>query len=210
MSVSLYDKALLDKLNKWTAGINSTVLGVDDTKKLFEVQSDTKYDQPIQLPLICLSRPGGYNILSKYKQPRSYNGFLYRYNKQRGMTVNVVPIEITYQIDIYTRHLMEADELSRNFIFNIINYPKLQVVLPYESSNIIQDANIRLNSEVTDNSNIPERLITGQFTRLTLGINIDDAYLYDVRVRDNLKLVEVSTQAENQGERELIITMNQN
>ena len=208
MSVSLYDQALLNKLNRWVAGTHTTILGVDDTKRLFEITSDTKYDQPIKLPLICLSRPGGYSISSKYKQPRTYNGFLFRYTQQRGMRVNVVPIDISYQIDIYTRKLQEADEYSRNFIFNIINYPKLQVTLPYEDSNIVQDANIRLNSDVNDNSSIPERLIPGQFTRLTLGINLDDAYLFDVRVKDNLKLVEVSSQAEDTGEREMIITIN--
>jgi chorismate synthase len=51
-------------------------------------------------------------------------------------------------------------------------------------------SNIRLTTEVEDNSDIPERLISGQFTRLTIGIDIDDAYLFDVRIRDNLSIVE--------------------
>ena len=33
-------------------------------------------------------------------------------------------------------------------------------------------------------------LITGQFKRYTLGLVIDDAYLFDVRVKDNLRIVE--------------------
>ena len=54
------------------------------------------------------------------------------------------------------------------------------------------DANIRVTSDVEDNSDIPERLIPGQFTRLTLGISIDDAYLFDVRIKDNLSIKSVS------------------
>ena len=49
-------------------------------------------------------------------------------------------------------------------------------------------ANIRLTTEVRDNSAVPERLIPGQFTRYTIGINIDDAYLFDVRTRDNYSI----------------------
>ncbi|MBO5711334.1 MAG: hypothetical protein J6R47_00710, partial [Acholeplasmatales bacterium] len=120
---------------------------------------------------------------------------------------NAIPIGIAYQLDIYTRYLEEADEYARNFIFNIINYPKLTIELPYESQGIKHDANIRITSDIDDNSDIPERLIPGQFTRLTLGINIDDAYLFDVRVKDNLSIKEVSLIPETDP-RELIINVN--
>lgn len=43
-------------------------------------------------------------------------------------------------------------------------------------------------NEVQDNSDIPERLIAGQFTRFTIGITVDDAYIWSVPIRDNLTL----------------------
>ena len=52
----------------------------------------------------------------------------------------------------------------------------------------MHDSNIRLSENIDDNSGIPERLIEGQFTRLTLSINIDDAYLFDYRIKDNWKV----------------------
>ena len=188
MAVALYDNALLAKLQKWTAGTHVTLTGVNETRRLFEVVSDQNNDRPIQLPLIALSRNAGYTIQSKYKQPRSYSGAKMILNDQRGAKLNAIPIGVSYQIDIYTRYFEEADEYTRNIVFNIINYPKLTIEIPYESSKLTHDGNIRLTTDVEDNSDIPERLIPGQFTRLTIGIDIDDAYLFDVRIKSNLKL----------------------
>ena len=188
MSVKLYDDALQHKLNKWVANTPITITGVNQTKRLFEVISDTKNDTPIKLPLIALSRNGGYVILNKNKRPLTFNGVVMAKTKEKGVSLNVVPIGISYQLDIYTRYLEEADEYARNLVFNIINYPKLNVNIPYEDLGITHDANIRLTTDVEDNSDIPERLIEGQFSRLTLTIEIDDAYLFDVRIKDNLSL----------------------
>lgn len=190
MGVRYYDEALLNKLKKWTAGTEMQITGVNETKRLFEVLADKHDDRQIQLPIIALSRSGGYTILSKYKQPLSFAGSTMVLNEKKGAKLNAIPIGISYQLDIYTRLLEEADEYARNIVFNIINYPKLTIEIPYESLGLIHDANIRLKTDVEDNSDIPERLIPGQFTRLTIGIDIDDAYLFDVRIKDNLSIVE--------------------
>lgn len=190
MAVRFYDEALLKKFQKWTADTQVQLTGINETRRLFEVIADKQNDKPIQLPLIALSRNGGYTIQEKYKQPRSYNGSALVVTTDSGAKLNAIPIGISYQIDIYARHLAEADEYARNIVFNIVNYPKLNIEIPYEDSGLTHDANIRLTTDVEDNSDIPERLISGQFTRFTIGIDIDDAYLFDVRVKDNLSIVE--------------------
>ena len=197
MAVRFYDEALLKKFQKWTADTQVQLTGVNETRKLFEVIADKNNDKPIQLPLIALSRNGGYTIQEKYKQPRSYssNEFIRMQDANSGALLNAIPIGISYQIDIYARHLAEADEYARNIVFNIINYPKLNIEIPYEDSGLTHDANIRLITDVEDNSDIPERLISGQFTRFTIGIDIDDAYLFDVRIKDNLSIVDVAATA---------------
>lgn len=197
MAVRFYDEALLKKFQKWTADTQVQLTGVNETRKLFEVVADKNNDKPIQLPLIALSRNGGYTIQEKYKQPRSYNSneFIRMQDANSGALLNAIPIGISYQIDIYARHLAEADEYARNIVFNIINYPKLNIEIPYEDSGLTHDANIRLITDVEDNSDIPERLISGQFTRFTIGIDIDDAYLFDVRIKDNLSIVDVAATA---------------
>lgn len=190
MAVTLYDDALLKKLQKWTAGTQMQLTGVNETRKLFERVIDQNNDKPIELPLLALSRNGGYVILNKNKRPISYNGSPLIQGKDRSVQLNAIPIGIAYQLDIYCRYLKEADEYARNLVFNIINYPKLNIEIPYEDMGLTHDANIRLVTDVEDNSDIPERLISSQFSRFTLGLEIDDAYLWDVRVKDNLRLVE--------------------
>lgn len=195
MGVRFYDDALLAKLKRWTNGSQVTITGVNETRRLFEVMLDKQNDKELKLPIIALSRPAGYSILNKQKRPLSHNGSTALATFERSAKLNIVPISITYQLDIYTRYFEEADEYARNFIFNIINYPKLNIEIPYEDQKLTADANIRLTTDVEDNSDIPERLISGQFTRITLGLNIDDAYLFDVRIKDNVSINPISVEA---------------
>lgn len=190
MAVRFYDDALLAKFQRWTKDTGILLTGINDTKTMFSVTADRKNDNPIQLPLITLSRPGGYDILMKYKQPLSHSSLTIAQNSNYGAKLNAIPIDIHYQIDIYCRHLAEADEYARNIVFNIINYPVLEIEIPYEDIKFSHKGNIRLITSVEDNSDIPERLIPGQFTRLTIGVSIDDAYLFDVRIKDNISIVE--------------------
>lgn len=190
MSIKLYDDALLNKLQNWTLDTSVTLTGVNESTRLFTTIADTSDDKPIQLPLIALSRPGGFVIEDKYKQPKSYSGVTFSHTKERSAKLNAIKISIPYQLDIYARYQEEADEYIRNIVFNIINYPNVTIEIPYHDFGIKHDSNIRLASDVEDNSDVPERLISGQFKRYTIGIVIDDAYLFDVRVKDNLRLVE--------------------
>lgn len=231
LSVTFYDDALLQKLNFWTEKTEMTVLGVNETSRLFQVVADKTNDSPIKLPLICLSRSGGYQITNTNRQPITYDGLkvagydgwvisdtsgevvagpftdyksacqsqryliqsmkkqLYVYRVDGNVALlNAVPIQIDYQLDVYTRYLSEADAYMRNFVFNFINYPVLQIQIPYNGIYIEHVATVRISNNVEDLSSIPERLIAGQFTRLALMINIDDAYLWDTRIRNAVSI----------------------
>ena len=190
MSIKLYDDALLLKFRNWTLDTNISLTGVDESTRLFTTIADSNNDKPIQLPLIALSRPGGFVIEEKYKQPKSYNGVQVALNEQRGAKLNAIKISIPYQLDVYARYQSEADEYIRNIVFNIINYPVVKVDIPYHDLGLSHTSNIRIASDVEDNSDVPERLISDQFKRYTIDLVIDDAYLFDVRVKDNLKIVE--------------------
>ena len=189
MSIGLYDNALLDKLRNWTNNTNVSIVSPEESRRLCEMIADTNDDKPIQLPIISLKRPRGFEILNPVKTPLTFNGIALAKQEAGAVTLNAVPIRINYQIDVYTRYVSEADEYIRNFIFNIINYPKLSVTIPYNDINCTHDANIRLTAEVEDNSDIPERLISGQFTRLTMNIYIDDAYLWDIPLKGYKRVV---------------------
>lgn len=196
MSVKLYDDALMKKLQSWTKGTSITLLGPNDTQRLWEITADTNNDGPIKLPLISLKRPGGFSVLSNVKRPMSYNGAKLDANENKASQINMIAISLPYQLDIYTRYQTEADEYIRNLVFNIINYPKLDIQIPYNDEQRIHHSNVRMSSDISDNSDIPERLISGQFTRYTIQLEIDDAYLFDIRYRDVYSL-EIVTEMSN-------------
>lgn len=186
MATKLYDNALLEKLRNWTQNTSITVVGPDETRRLFEVIADKNNDKPISLPLIALTRSRGYEVLDYGlgKQPMSFDGLTLNANYDQASQLNSIPIRLSYQLDVYTRYYEEADEYIRNLVFNIINFPKLIVNIPYNNENYKHSANIILNAEIEDNSDIPEQLVSGQFTRMTLRFDVDDARLWDVRYRD--------------------------
>lgn len=188
MSVYLYDEAFVSKLKNWTKDTQIQIYSPDDTKRLFEVVADKNNDKPIQLPILCLRRKSGLNVQNINKQPLTFNGMRVQTTDTAAMHLNAIPIDISYQLDIYTRYFKEADEFLRNLTFNIINYPKLTIKIPYNDADIEHNGFIRMSSDIEDNSNVQERLIGGQFTRFTFNISIDDAYLWNVKVRDNLTI----------------------
>lgn len=204
MSVKLYDDALLNKLKTWIKDENMTITSPNETRRLFSYKADITNDEPLKLPLIALRRDTTITVLNTNKKPSTYDGMTFRgqlhskngqlTNQGKTQELNVVPINLNYQIDIYTRYEEEALEYVRNFVFNIINFPKLQIEIPYNSANIIHNSNIRLSNDIQDNSDIPERLIPGQFTRYTISLFVDDCYLWDYKTKDIKTLDDVEVQ----------------
>ena len=188
MSVAIYDKALLTKFKRWIKDKNLTILGVDQTSRLFRYRADANNDKPIQLPLISLSRNPTVSIVSTSKRPLSYDSSTREYTEDKTNKLNAIPIKISYQLDIYCRYVEEVEEYVRNFVFNIINYPKLDIEIPYKNSKIISNSYLSIDSEINDNSDISERLIEDQFARRTITFSLNDAYLYDYKTLDNWKI----------------------
>ena len=199
MSVGLYDKALTEKISKWVSDPKMTITSPDETRRLFQYRADIKNDAPIELPLIALRRGKSINVINTSKKATTFDGYTLQANEKNIMSMSNVPISLDYQIDIYTRYFPEADEYVRNFVFNIINYPTLDISVPYNDVNYVHTSNIRLVNNIEDNSDIPERLIPGQFTRFTIGITVDDAYLWSVPIRRNLTVeTEVQVKLRNE------------
>ena len=201
MAIRYYDKAILDKIKYWVKDPNMRILGPDETTRLFQLEFDQNNDKPISLPLIAISRNNDIEITSTAKKALTYDGAHIAATTKKSQVLNAIPIQLSYQLDIYTKYFAEADEYARNFIFNLINYPKVQIEINYNNSKILHDSNIILEQTLSDNSSIPERLINGQFTRMTLRFKIDDAYLFSVPFMDNWSIeYPVNINLENKGE----------
>ena len=192
MSVYLYDEALVSKIKYWTEKTQIHVYGVDEIRDLFQVIADENKDKPITLPILTITRPKGYTIINSNKQPTTYNGIRVIQGQETASMLAKIPINIQYQFDVYTRFQKEADMYMRNLVFNIINYPTLSINIPYRDINFKHNANIRITSDVMDTSNNSVKLFNGQFTRLSVTVNIDDAYLWDLRVANNLSIEDAN------------------
>lgn len=207
MAIRYYDQALTEKIKGWVKDPNLNVLSPSDTARLFQMKMDQNNDKPLSLPFVALSRDSDMEVIVTQKRPLTYDGASLSATKKSTKILNAIPIKLSYQLDIYTRYFAEADEYARNFIFNFINYPGLHIELPYNDSNIVHDSTVLLESTVSDNSDIAERLIKSQFTRMTLKLTIDDAYLFSIPFKENWK-VELSTVDQNTDEiKEIKTTM---
>lgn len=204
MGIRLYDDALVEKIKRWVRDPNMQILRPDEVTRLFQIKADMGNDKPIRLPIIALSRDRDIEILNTQKQVKTFDGFTLASNEKVTIPINVIPIQIGYQLDIYTKTMIEADEYIRNFVFNFINLPKLRVEMPYNDTHIEHLANVWVDSNITDNSDISERLFPDQFVRFTIKLVIDDAYLFSLPVKDNtiLEYVDLEVQDIQTGERE--------
>lgn len=181
--IYLYDTALLNRLKRWFNNPNITISG--DTKALFASQADINENDSFPFPLVAVTRADTIGLLETNKKPKSFRSQrfdLVSDNTQINV-LNAIPINLAYQIDIYTRHRLENDNILRELVFKIINNPSLEIEIP-NSGEKTHRFNMRLRDTITDNSDIPEHLIRGEYFRTTLEIFIDDANLFEYKGKD--------------------------
>lgn len=188
MSVRLYDDAIVKKIQGWILDENMKVLSPEDTERLFQMKADINYDEPLKLPLVAISRDSGIELGYKHKKPMSFDGMMLDANVTKSLQIDAIPMTLSYQLDIYTRYTYEADEYVRNFIFNLVNHPKIVVHLPYNGVDYEHWGNINLASTIEDNSDVPQRLFSDQFVRWTIRFTIDDAYMFSLPYKDNVHI----------------------
>lgn len=188
MSIRYYDEALTNKIKNWIRDDKLKVLSPGDSSRLYQMKLDLNNDKPMTLPFIALSRDSNVEILNTNKRVLTYDGGHVDATYEQSEVLNAIPIKISYQLDIYTKYFAEADEYIRNFVFNIINYPRISIEIPYNNSRIIHNSTLLLEPTIADGSDIPERLVAGQFTRMTLRMYIDDAWLFSVPFNPNWKI----------------------
>lgn len=189
MALEYYDDAIVAKLQKWTpTNLQLRILKPDETKRLFETLADDSKDKNVKLPLVTLSRNNDIELLLNVKNPKSYDGLKLVQTTDETAKLNVIPVKLQYQIDIYTKTYAESNEYLRQYLFKLVNNPVIKIVVPYNNQEVTQIANIRVLSTVSDTSDIQQRLFSGQFTRWTIQLEIQDAFLYDIPYRRNWKL----------------------
>ena len=188
MSAILYDNALINKLKKWTEKTDVQIYGPQDQYRIFQINADKNNDKSFKLPAIVLSR-NGYSIDNTSKRPMVWDGKKIEANENRVKQINAIPIILEYNIEVYARYYDEADSYMREIIFNVINYPRVDIEIPYLGFNTMHASNIRISSNnIEDNKQGGLLSFNDQICSLKLQINIDDAYLWDSRVKTTVSI----------------------
>lgn len=202
MGIRYYDEAIHKKIQSWIKDPHMRILKTNETSRLFQMHADQLKDEPIKLPLIALSREANLYLDKPLKRLLTFDGKHLTTKETQTLQLNAIPINVIYQLDIYTRRFEEGDEYLRNFIFQFTNYPKLTITLPYNNVNFTVNAYLDLLSTVTDNSDIPERLFADQFTRWTLQLELKQGYLFSIPFRDNWSIESITLEDVNTEEKE--------
>lgn len=196
MAVKYYDDIITAKLMKWIpegSRKKLRVLKPDETKRLFEMQAADTNDAPFTLPCVSLSRSNDIELLLNIKNPRSYDGVKLEVTPESTKLLNQIPIKLQYQLDIYAKTVAEADEYVRHYLFKLINNPTVKITVPYNEKEpgkggFTHTANMRVLNSIADTSAISERLFSGQFTRWTINIELQDAFLFSIPYKNNWQL----------------------
>lgn len=194
MAISYYDDAVTAKIKGWLAdSSNLRVLNPDETKRVVELHAEDSGDKPLQLPLLAISRSKELEIANAIKQSKSFDGMVIRKDITSASTVhlNVIPVKTLYQLDIYTKKQLEADEYVRQFLFKLINNPQIIVEIPYNNYVVKHTANLRVLNSVSDTSDIPSHIFPGQFYRWTIQLELQDGFLFSIPYKKNWRFVGV-------------------
>jgi hypothetical protein len=194
MAISYYDEAITQKIKGWLADSSKLrVLSPDETTRLIQLQAEDSEDQSLKLPLISISRNKDIEIGSAIKQNKSFDGLIIGKDAVSNTTVhlNVIPVKTTYQLDIYTKKRIEADEYVRQYLFKLINNPQIIIEIPYSNYIVRHTANLRVLNTVSDTSDISTHVFPGQFYKWTIQLELQDGFLFSIPQKRNWKLVGV-------------------
>lgn len=196
MAISYYDDAVTAKIKGWLAD-NSTlrVLNPDETNRAITLHAEDSGDMPLQLPLLTISRNKELEITNAIKQNKSFDGLIILKDTVNAGTVhmNVIPVKTLYQLDIYTKRQLEADEYVRQFLFKLINNPQIIIEIPYNNYIIKHTANLRVLNSVSDTSDIPNHIFPGQFYRWTIQLELQDGFLFSMPYKKNWRFVGIES-----------------
>ena len=179
MAVRYYDDIIIQKLKKWVPENSKLrVLKPDESKRLFELIANDNNDKPLKLPFIALSRNNDIELLSNTKCLKSFNGLIVGQEQTASVQMNVIPIRVEYQLDIYTKTYEEGDEYLRNFLFKLINCSSLssKSILLFKLSNPLIAFHSKNSIKVSEKGTISAHVEEGKVPNLVIHVDKMDAF----------------------------------
>ena len=185
MSVTLYDKAIIDELQRLT---QDTRIHIAPAENVFATvgKLENTFDF-VELPLLSVTRTGW--SIQPPQHSQKFEGVTYQYDVEKDYVQNLqmIPIQINYLLDVWSKTREENDIICRELIFYFFNHPTMKVTVPYDAD-YVHNFNIFFNNDVEDNSDIVEHKNRGEYFRQTLSFYTDDAYLWKTSSRPFTKI----------------------
>lgn len=134
-------------------------------------------EDDVKMPMISVARTG-ISLLDSQHTMRFTGGISnISENEESISRIQVIPIQINYQFDVWTKHREENDNIIRELIFYYMTHPTLEVKVPY-GTNLKHTFNIFYDKTIEDNSDISDQVNHGEYFRQTLSVYTPDAYLW--------------------------------
>lgn len=161
----------------------NNIVQITNSENVFKIIGDIKNDS-IQFPIISLTRTG-WSIKNFHQETQIHSGSLMNYMKPtdedderlKQVRLQAIPIQINYQVDIWTQSRIDNDILARELIWFYTLNPQMIVKIPH-GLNTEHVFNVGFELDITDNSDIVEHDSRGRYYRQTLGMYVDDGYLW--------------------------------
>lgn len=187
VGVYAYDMAIVDdfrvRFNYKKDGTPKTNNRVQITNQenVFNIIGDIENDN-IQFPIISITRTG-WSIKDFSQEAQNNAGVLMGYmdededGRVKQVRLQAIPIQINYQVDIWTQSRIDNDIIARELIWFYWQRPQMLVKIPHglDTTHVF---NVAFELDITDNSDIAEHNSRGRYYRQTLGMYVDDGYLW--------------------------------
>lgn len=173
--IYLYDNAIVDKFRSLFKDSRITVQPPENAIRYVAQLSN----DDVKFPLISLNRTSWSLRSGDISWAQSRTGIANRLNPDNTISVmRAIPIQMEYQLDVYTVDRLTNDEIYRELIFYFIKNPTLEVEIPYTVDNK-HVFNLDINPDITDNSDTVEHVNKGVLYRYTSTWVVKDAYLFE-------------------------------
>ena len=174
----------------------NNIVQITNSENVFEIIGDLENDS-IQFPIISLIRTG-WSLRDFHQETQVHLGSLIDYmepldkndDRLKQVRLQVIPIQINYQVDIWTQNRVDNDILVRELIWFYTQNPQMIVKIPH-GLNAEHVFNVAFDNDIIDNSDITEHNSRGRYYRQTLGMYVDDGYLWRSSVTNVPKIEEL-------------------
>jgi hypothetical protein len=181
LSVRFYDDAIIKHFRELFDDNRIHILPVENAIRF---TAQLKQDN-VDFPLISTNRTGWSIRTDEVNWTgMRIGGFQKRNDDGTNTFAKVIPIRITYQVDVFTVDKATGDDIIRELAFSILSRPTLEVDIPYKLD-MKHNFNIFMDGEVIDNSDTVEHINKGVLFRNTFTMYTDDAYLFASNIQNH-------------------------